>query len=144
MKEKQLISLSKTQRVAIIGCILLVALVFIIAKVRNDRLYNNFELTEGRIVKVTYGQSKTLQFKMDGYKPKYNPSIGIGYKCRNLVANSMNELTKFKFPVIYEKGNRANHQILLFEKQYKKAKIKIPDSLKQVVKKLSECGKYNY
>ena len=131
---------NRTQYIALFGSIILISIVLILHKTRKNRLYQNFEITEGRILKLTTGQSKTLQFKIDNYNPKYNPSMGVTFpSCRKNIHKRMRELQKLRFPVIYEKGNMENHQILIFKSQYKRANLEIPENLKPIVYELSNC-----
>lgn len=68
-------------------------------------MYDNFEITKGKILKLTTGHSKTLEFSMDDYT--YKPCMGVSFpSCRTNIQKRITELKKITFPVIYERGNK--------------------------------------
>ncbi len=120
----------------ILLCILGVFMLYYKAKLLRD----NFEVTTGRVIKVSAGKKKSITFEMKGEQPFFPTRMRGSYGCghRN-VKRQLHVVREMEFPVVYQKGNRQNAQILLFERQYKGFKLEVPDSLANIVADLSKC-----
>ena len=123
--------------------LLIIAIIFSVRHYKSIKLQNNYLKTEGRFVRSNYNLPHEFKYKFKEHKTKYLPILNIPFpSCKKYLRNKMIDLEKFSFPVVYEKGNPKNSEILIFNSQYKKYNIEIPEPLKDVVNKNSEfCGK---
>ena len=58
---------------------------------------------------------------------------------RSIIRQEMKTLQQLEFPVVYSKNNFDNAEILIFADQYDKFEIEIPNKIKEIVGRLSEC-----
>lgn len=109
--------------------------------VKDKELLDNFRLGSGKVTGVRAGvvTGGGIQFKIDKFHTKYNILMAQSNACESLVSKQLHVLKKFNFPVVYLPSNPSNAEILLFESQYKKFGLKIPEELIEIVEALSEC-----
>lgn len=125
----------------------MIALSILILLVVVRGYYNYYQLTSspsfttGKILKLTSGGTAGgLHFKYPEYIGDYNPVMSITWpSCRKLIADNMEDLIKYEFPVVFSTRNLNNAQILIFKNQYERYGIEIPNDLKEIVNELSKC-----
>ena len=121
---------------------LLILVVFIAYSIRKIRLKNDFVITYGSVVEVIRSKSTKIKFQIEKDEPFSYPVMFTNkrrQKCKSLFKRKEKELKTYTFPVAHRTGNKNNAEILLFEWQYRKFNIEIPDSLEAIVKELSNC-----
>lgn len=108
---------------------------------KNNARNNSPHITNGKVLKLhSGGTAGGLEFSISNFSPKHNPVMGVTWpSCRKLIHQNIIELRKYRFPVVHEKGNPSNAEILIFRDQYEKFNVAIPDSLVGVVDFMSEC-----
>lgn len=122
---------------------ILVVLIFGILlkqKLNKKELYKNYILTSGRIVNYESWKFRKVEFLIDNIELKEKASMGIPFpSCGDRIYDKLNEISQIKFPVIYLNEDKMNHEILIYNKQYERLGISVPDSLKSIVNELSNC-----
>ena len=107
---------------------------------RKKKLYKDYIISQGVIVNYKSWKFREVEFTIDGIKLEKKASMGIPFpSCGNKINANLDEIKKNKFPVIYSKEDNTNHEILIYKNQYKKVGLSIPDSLQEIVLKLSDC-----
>jgi len=107
-------------------------------------LYNNYVFSKGEITKYKSWKFREVQFVIEGIKLEDNASMTIFFPgCGKCISKHLKELKQHNFPVIYNKEDSTNHEILIFNKQYQKLEIAIPDNVKSIVDKISKCCDQN-
>ncbi len=125
----------------IIICVLGVFMYFF----KKDRLATQGVLKEGTIVELRKKKRTRLyvRFNIKGAEPlpfaeTWRMKVS-GNICKSALKSNLEELKKYTFPVIQDPKMNNNAEILLFEKQYEKFGVEIPENLKPIVAKLSDC-----
>jgi hypothetical protein len=120
---------------------ILLGFVFFYGKYKNRSLLDNTEYSHGYVIKVRPGvvTGGGIQFRIIDVKTKYNLLMPWGNKCESEVKERLSEIKKIRFPVVFDKKDTSNAEILLFKSQYEKYGLEIPDSLQKLVNELSKC-----
>ncbi len=121
--------------------IVIIGLFVVNGYVRKSRLMKDFRIDKGKIIKVTAG-GKTgggIQFTYGSLNNKWNPLISPSNDCQKKVKLRLTELQNYSFPVVYQKDDHSNAEILLFKSQYAKYNIMIPEELISIVNEISQC-----
>lgn len=120
-----------------------ISAVFITSKISENKLLNNFEQSQGTILKIYFGGKGPtgIKFTFDGIKSSNKPILSCSISCKEEVRKRLKELQKYKFPVVYLPSHHINAEILLFESQYKKYDIEMPKELEEIIAELSICEK---
>lgn len=112
---------------------------------KKDRLAQHGVMKEGTIVELRNKKRTRLyvRFNINGEEPlplseTWRMKVS-GNLCRSALRNNIEELKKYTFPVIQDPKMNNNAEILLFKKQYEKYEVEIPEELKLIVAKLSDC-----
>jgi hypothetical protein len=109
-------------------------------EINRKKLYRNYNITTGRIVKYESWKMRRVEFLIDNLELEENASMEIPFpSCGDNISSNINKLKQLKFPVIYSKANKMNHEILIYRKQYEKIGLEVPDSLNSLVDELSNC-----
>jgi len=134
----------KTKTIWLVA-LLTIVLLSMNALLGNYQLRKGFEQSQGHIVRVSFGGKGGggggIQYTYEKSKSQYQLLMGADLKCRNMIEKKLKKLQKIKFPVVYLPSNHQNARILLFESQYIRYGVDIPEHLVEIVKELSECEK---
>jgi len=80
-----------------------------------------------------------LHYRIINYNPKYDPVIIFSPKRKKCIKKHLSQMKGIEFVVIFERDNKENSTILLFNDQYNKYGIEIPKNAINSVNILSDC-----
>lgn len=108
---------------------------------RSKRLLKSHVFATGYVVGVRSGVKTGggIQFKIKNVETKYHLLMPKFVKCEDIVKAMLSEINGIAFPVVYQKDNATNAEILLFRSQYERFARKVPVDLEEVVSTLSAC-----
>jgi hypothetical protein len=124
-----------------ITVIFLLSFIFFRGKSKKKKLLQNIEYAQGYVIKVRAGvvTGGGIQFRIIDRETNYNLLMPWGVECESKVKEMLLNLSNKKFPVVYDSTDVQNAEILLFKSQYEKYGVQIPEALKELINKLSEC-----
>lgn len=134
--------MNRTQKLflAIVGILILSAIAY--SAFQQGALRNDYEVTSGRYLDffrgVKTGGGVQFSYLVEGRKYK---EIGESPppRCQDNLFAFERTLRQIHLPVVYQRNNPRNAEILLFASQYKYFDISIPDSLFQLIVQISSC-----
>ena len=120
----------------------LVLIVLVFHYTKEKKLTREFKQSFGVVHKVVDGKNGGgIHFTYKEFNGDYKPLTWNGSDCNEIVRRDLVILQKYKFPVVYLSSDHTNAEILLFESQYKRFGLDIPEELINIVSELSICEK---
>lgn len=135
-------TLNRSQYSALIIFSLMTLMVIFFNLYNKKQLKTSFLHTKGKVVKLSSGgNSGSVHFRFgENIDAKRDNNMRITWpSCRSLIRKELFKIQRLEFPVVYSPQNLDNAEILIFEDQYEKFGVEIPDEVSDMVKLLSEC-----